>query len=256
MCWLANTPRWKYNDKVMTNMPALTMDQVRLLNSYSIYTTEPKRTLFTMEHILHREFFHGDFANLMVGITGAATETAAVSHFTRRYGMFFALQFYMLAAYDEIWDGKVSDICFDVTEEYGVHTVGMFVNPNDWRYVDDDEREQVISNILFKQGHEVMRQVRKTTTISPLTIWENFFGYLVWHYHTLLSNPGLADQAMDDLEILESPKVWARFSDKSLFAEYTGGVHPSKLIDVPIRKSCCLSKDIPGLMACGHCPIK
>lgn len=101
-----------------------------------------------------------------------------------------------------------------------------------------------------------MRQIRKTTTISPLTIWENFFGYLVWHYHTLLSNPGLADQAMDDLEILEDAKAWARFSDKSLFAEYTGGKHPSALIDVPIRKSCCLSKDVPGLMACGHCPVK
>lgn len=32
-------------------MPALTMDQVRQLNSYSMYTTEPKRTLFTLANI-------------------------------------------------------------------------------------------------------------------------------------------------------------------------------------------------------------
>ncbi len=57
-------------------MPALTMDQVQQLNSYSIYTTEPKRTLFTLADI-HKDFYHPDFLNLMMGITDAATETAA-----------------------------------------------------------------------------------------------------------------------------------------------------------------------------------
>lgn len=41
-------------------MPALTMDQVQQLNSYSIYTTEPKRTLFTLADI-HKDFYHPDF---------------------------------------------------------------------------------------------------------------------------------------------------------------------------------------------------
>lgn len=236
-------------------MPALTMDQVRQLNSYSIYTTEPKRVLFTLADI-HKDFFHDDFVKLMMGITNAPTEVAAVSHFSRRYGMFFAMQFYMLAAYDEVWDGNFTDIRFDVTEEFGVHTVSMFVNPTHWRYVEDDERENVMANILFKQGFEIFMQLRKMTTISPLTVWENFFGYIVWHYHTLLENPGLADRALEDLEMLESPKVWARFAGKSLFTDYTGGHNPSDLVNVPVRKSCCFSKDIPGLMACGFCPLK
>lgn len=236
-------------------MPALTMDQVRVLNSYSIYTTEPKRVLFTLDD-LHKEFFHDDFRKLMMGITNSPTEAAAISHFSRRYGMFFAMQFYMLAAYDEIWDAKLTDIRFDITEEFGIHTVSMFVNPNHWRYVEEDEREHVIANILFKQGHEIIQKLRRTTSISPLTLWENFFGYVLWHYHTLLENPGLADQALEDLEIIEGTEVWALFSDKSLFYEYTGGQSPSDLINVPVRKSCCFSKDIPGLVACGHCPLK
>lgn len=236
-------------------MPALTMDQVRQLNSYSMYTTEPKRTLFTMAN-LKQDFYLTDFRNLLMGITSAPTEAAAVSHFSRRYGMFFAMQFYMLAAYDEVWDGKLEDIRFDATEEFGAHTVSIFLNPNDWRYVDEDERTSVIKGILYKQGHEIVQQLRKVTTISPLTIWENFFGYLLWHYHILLENPGLADQAMEDIEILEDPATWALFSNKSWWAEYTGGQSPSALVNVPVRKTCCFSKDMPGLMACGYCPLK
>lgn len=236
-------------------MPALTMDQVRQLNSYSIYTTEPKRVLFTLAN-LEQGFYLTDFRNLLMGLTNAPTEAAAVSHFARRYGMFFAMQFYMLAAYDEIWDGKFEDIRFDATEEFGNHTVSMFVNPNDWRYVDDDERESVIQSILYKQGHIFVQQLRKVTSISPLTIWENFFGYLLWHYHVLLENPGLADQAMADIEILEASETWALFSNKSWWVDYTGGQSPSALINVPVRKSCCFSKDMPGLMACGFCPLK
>lgn len=236
-------------------MPALTMDQVRQLNSYSMYTTEPKRTLFTLANI-KQDFYLTDFRNLLMGITSAPTEVAAVSHFSRRYGMFFAMQFYMLAAYDEVWDGKLEDIRFDATEEFGAHTVSIFLNPNDWRYVDEDERISVIKSILYKQGHEIVQQLRKVTTISPLTIWENFFGYLLWHYHILLENPGLADQAMEDIEILEDPATWALFSNKSWWAEYTGGQSPSALVNVPVRKTCCFSKDMPGLMACGYCPLK
>ncbi|ACA38445.1 Fe-S oxidoreductase [Lysinibacillus sphaericus] len=235
-------------------MPALTMDQVQQFNSYSIYTTEPKRTLFTLADI-HKDFYHPDFLNLMMGITDAATETAAISHFARRYGMFFAMQLYMLAAYDEVWDGKPIELRFDAAKEFNSFTVAMFVNPNDWRYVEEDERQTVIEKILY-DGHVIVQQLRKVTSISPLTIWENFFGYLLWHYHILLSNPGLADQAMEDIEILEDPKTWAHFSNKSWWAQYTGGLSPTNLVNVPVRKSCCFSKDIPGLMACGFCPMK
>lgn len=236
-------------------MPALTYDQLTMLNSYSIYTEEPDRPLFTLANI-QKDFYLTDFRNLLMGITGAPTEAAAVSHFSRRYGMFVAMQFYMLAAYDEVWDGDFKDIRFAVVEEYGVRTFAMFISPNDFRYVEDDEREAVMTNILYKQCHEIVGQLRKTTTISPLTIWENFFGYMLWHYNVLLENPGLADRAFEDLEMLEDAHVWRYFSQKSLFRDYTGGISPTKLVNVPVRKSCCFSKDIPGLMACGYCPIK
>lgn len=236
-------------------MPALSYDQIQKLNSYSIYTENPERPLFTLAN-LQKDFYLTDFRNLMMGITQAATETAAISHFTRRYGMFVAMQFYMLAVYDEVWDGKLEDIRFALVHEYGINTLGTFISTNDFRYVEDDERESVIQKILYKQTFEIIQQLRKTTSISPLVMWENIFGYLLWHYHTLLENPALADRAYEDLEILEGTKVWSYISDKSLFLNYTGGNHPSQLVNRPVRKSCCQSKDIPGLMACGFCPLK
>ncbi|MEO4053841.1 Fe-S oxidoreductase [Solibacillus sp. CAU 1738] len=236
-------------------MPALSYDQVRQLNSYSIYTENPERPLFTLAN-LHKDFYLTDFRNLMMGITQAATETAAISHFTRRYGMFVAMQFYMLATYDEVWDGKLEDIRFALVHEYGTNTLGTFISANDFRYVEDDEREDVMHKILYKQTFEIIQQLRKTTSISPLVMWENIFGYMIWHYHTLLENPALADRAYEDIDILEGTNVWRYISEKSLFHNYTGGKHPSQLLNIPVRKSCCQSKDIPGLMACGFCPLK
>lgn len=235
-------------------MPALTYDQLRILNSYGIFTEDPERPLFTLEN-LHRDFYLTDFRNLMMGITHAGTEAAAISHFGRRYSMFVAMQFYFLAMYDEIWDGKKVDVRYSLINEYGVNTLGTFITPNDFRYVEDHEREYVIRKILY-QCHEVFQQLRKTTSISPLTLWENLFGYMLWHYYELLENPLLADRAFEDLEILEDTKVWQSFSNKSWFYQYTGGENPAKLVNKPIRKSCCFSKDIPGLMKCEFCPIK
>lgn len=243
----------KLNRKVIS-MPALSYDQLRQLNAYSIFTEEPDRPLFTLAS-LHKDFYLTDFRNLMMGITNATTEAAAISHFGRRYGMFVSMQFYMLTTYGEIWDGKPEDIRFAIIQEHGIHTLGTYIRANDFRYVEDDERERVMADILYKAS-VVIQQLRKTTTISPLTLWENIFGYMLWHFHTQLENPALADRAFEDLEILEDAKVWRHFSSKSLFYEYTGGINPSKLINVPVRKSCCFSKDIPGLMACGYCPLK
>ena len=235
-------------------MPALSSDQVRQLNSYSIFTIEPDRPLFTLAS-LHKDFYLTDFRNLMMGVTNATTEAAAISHFGRRYGMFVAMQFYMLTTYDEIWDGRPEDIRFAIISEYGYHTLGMYINSNDFRYVEDDERERVMTEILYKAS-VIVQQLRKTTTISPLTLWENIFGYMLWHFHTQLENPALADRAFEDLEMLEDKNVWRHFSDKSLFYQYTGGQSPSRLINGPVRKSCCLSKDIPNLIPCGFCPVK
>lgn len=235
-------------------MPALTYDQLAFLNSYSIFTEEPETPLFTLENV-HKEFFLPDLLKLLMEITQAGTEAAAVSHFGFRYGMFVASQFYFLAAYDEIWDGKMEDVRYFLVHEYGINTLGTYITPTDFRYVEEKEREYVISKILY-QAHQTIMQLRQTTTISPLTLWENIFGYMLWNYYKLIQNPMIADRAFEDIEILEDSKVWQRFSNKSWFYQYTNGKSPMELINTPVRRSCCFSKDIPGLKICTFCPLK
>ncbi|GEK35024.1 Fe-S oxidoreductase [Kurthia sibirica] len=235
-------------------MPALTMDQVLMLDSYKVYTTEPKRTLFTLER-LSKEFFQEEFGDLMQGITNASSKVAAVSHFTKRYGQFIAMQFYMFTAYDEIWDGDFNDLQFDATEEFGQYTVCMFANPNDWRYVNDDDRVAEMHAILQKQCHEIVLAMRYTSAISPKIIWENIFVHITNIYAKLVQDVQLADKVMRDLELLEDAPVWQGIAQRSLYYDYTQGRSPSELVNKPIRKSCCLSKDVPGLAECGYCPL-
>ncbi|MEB7770827.1 Fe-S oxidoreductase [Kurthia gibsonii] len=235
-------------------MPALTMEQVLTLDAHQVYTVEPKRTLFTLERI-RKEFFQEELGELMQGITEASSKAAAISHLSKKYAQFIAMQFYMLTAYDEIWDGDERDLQFDVTEVNGVFTVCMFANPNDWRYVQEGDRASVMKWILWKQCYEIIQALRNTTSISPKVLWDNLFVQLTITYAKLLEDPMLADRAMDDLEMLESAEVWSIFTDHSLYLDYTKGRAPQDLVGQPIRKSCCLSKDIPGVGECGYCPL-
>lgn len=236
-------------------MGTLSKDQRQQLNSYSVYTDKPSTVLFQLDQ-LHDDSFLPDFINLMYAISDVRSETIAISYFTKRFGMFVAMQFYMLSTYDEVWDGNVSSIHFGAREEFGRSALCTFIKEDDWRVVDDSEREEVIAHILLTQCHEIIQQLRKITSVSPLMLWENIFGYMLWHFHTLLSNPGTEDQARIVLDILEDDKVWSKFLKRSLFAKYTGSQHPSKLVNTPVRKTCCFSKDIPGWLQCGFCPLK
>lgn len=236
-------------------MSSLSRNQVQQLHAYSVYVDEQATVLFQLKN-LKDDAFLPDFMNLLFAVSGVNSETIALSYFTKRYGMFISMQFYMLCTYDEVWDGDLSQLQFAVREEFGRPALCTFVHSDDWRPIETDERKDVISRILKEQCYEVFLQLRKITSVSPLMLWENIFGYMLWHYHTLLSNPGTEDQAMIDLAMLEDSEVWSSFVPQSYFANYTGGMHPSTLVQIPVRKTCCFSKDIPGWMQCGFCPLK
>lgn len=95
------------------------------------------------------------------------------------------MQFYMLAAYDEVWDGKPLELRFDAAKEFNSFTVAMFANPNDWRYVDEDERQAVIEKILY-DGHVIVQQLRKVTSISLLPFGKislaTCYGIIIYYY--------------------------------------------------------------------------
>lgn len=236
----------------MTN---LTMDQIRQLNMYSVYFDSPKRKLFNLKTLLDPNQSENALVAVQV-ISQSPNKTVAASYFLRRIGMFAAMQFYNLAAYDEVWNGTPDRLIFGAKEEYGNLAVSMFAHAEDWIYVEENERRIVIRRILAEQCDAVIRQIRTVANISSLTLWENIFGFLLWHYHVLLENPSTAEEARADLDMLKDDALWEGIAPSSLFAAYLKGSEPSALLNTTVRTTCCLSKDVPGLMQCGFCPLK
>ena len=235
-------------------MTKLTSDQIKQLNMYSIYLEKPKHRLFTLADFMDDK----TEAALLTSqtISRSPNKTVTASYFMRRFGMFIAMQFYNLAMYDEIWDGQFTQISFGAKEEFGNLTVSMFVQDDDWRSVEDSERSKVIQDILENQCDAIIRQTKTVANVSSLTLWESIFGFLLWHYHVLLENPGTAEEARIDINILKADTVWTNIAPRSLFAVYLKEQEPSALLQTVVRTTCCLSKDVPGLMQCGFCPLK
>lgn len=235
-------------------MTILTHDQIRQLNSYSVYIDLPKHLLFTLEDLLDKQKTEACLIAVQT-VSSSPNNTVAVSFFMRRLGMFINTQLYNLAVYDEIWDGNEDSLFFGAVEEYGNRTVSTFATVLDWRSVDDGERQAVIRNILLF-ADKVIRQIRTVASTSPLTLWENIFGFLLWQYHVLLSNAETQEQAQHDFNILHDDHTWKGIAQRSLFSTFLKGKQPSDLLNTTVRTTCCLSKDVPGLMQCGFCPLK
>lgn len=231
----------------MTN---LTNDQIRQLNMYSTYITPPEHPLFTRAQMQTINVLP-----VVQTITGIDNTTVAASYIMRRFGMFISTQFVMLATYHELWKGQFSDLIFGEKVEYGNKSISMFISSEHYVDVEGEQRESIIHAVLNEQIHALILDIRKYSSVSPLTLWENVFGFLLWHYSVMLSQPSTAKQARVDLEILKSDEVWKGIATHSLFHTYLKGLEPSQLLNTTVRKTCCFSKEVPGLQKCGFCPL-
>lgn len=235
-------------------MTKLTTTQINQLNMYSVYVQRPEYPLFTFQDTLDNKKI-ATILQTVQSISKSPNKTVAASFFLRRFGLFISMQFYHLTLYDEIWNGATNQLIFGENTEYEMQTVSIFTSENHWTEINDN-REAVIHHILHEYCDAMIQQVRLMTNISSLTLWENIFGYLLWHYHVLLADPSTAEAARGDLTLLKSDDIWQGISNSSLFSTYLKGSEPSSLLNTNVRTTCCLSKDVPGLMQCGFCPLK
>lgn len=235
-------------------MTKLTTTQINQLNMYSVYVHRPSHPLFTFQDVLENENI-ATILQTVQSISQSPNQTVAASYLLRRFGLFISMQFYHLTMYDEVWKGATEQLIFGENHEYDLKTVSTFTSENDWIDI-NDEREATIHYILHEQCDAMIQQVRRVSNISSLTLWENIFGYLLWHYHVLLEDLTTAPNAQKDLDILKSDEIWQGISTTSLFSTYLKGSTPSALLNTKVRTTCCLSKDVPGHLQCGFCPLK
>ncbi|MFX3673048.1 MAG: hypothetical protein ACE3JQ_01190 [Paenisporosarcina sp.] len=231
-------------------MTTLTNDQIRQLNMYSTYITPPKHPLFT-----HEQLQQVDVLPVVKTITGIENTVVAASYLMRRYGMFVSTQLVMLTTYNELWMGHKNEIQFGAITEYGNQSISMYIDKHQYRDVTDQPRDAMIRYVLHEQIHPMIVEMRKHSNISPLTLWENVFGFLLWHFYVMLGNSATMDKARIDFNLLKTDELWNGIAPKSLFGVYLKGCEPSQLINTMVRTTCCFSKDVPGLQACGFCPL-
>ncbi|MFJ7825803.1 hypothetical protein [Psychrobacillus sp. NPDC096623] len=167
--------------------------------------------------------------------------------------MFISMQFYMMTMYDEIWDGPLETLQFFGTTEYGNKTISTFAPQEFFRDV-NEKRDVDVQLIWEQQCSPIIDQLRSQCSISPLTLWENVFGYLLWHYYMFFENPALEDKAKNDWKLLKDPVIWKVFSAKEYLHFYLKDRDLADLLNTTVRTTCCFSKDVPGLQKCGFCP--
>ncbi|WP_301108812.1 hypothetical protein [Sporosarcina sp.] len=248
--WVVSPKSFDYTEYMST----LTPDQIRELNSYSIYLEKPEHPVFTLADLKDPAKIE-DCILAAKAVSQSPNEVVASSYFMRRIGMFFAMQLYNLAAYDEMWKGSDDNLRFGAIVEFGNRTISTFADDADWEMFEDHERQAAIRSVL-QDAHAVITGIRTAVSISPLTLWENIFGFWLWQYHVLLSNPGTEMEARNDLDTLKNDEVWIDIASRSRFASYLHDSEPSSLLNTTVRTTCCFSKDVPGLMQCGFCPLK
>ncbi|GKV68570.1 hypothetical protein NCCP2716_10680 [Sporosarcina sp. NCCP-2716] len=235
----------------MTNLTAYQLTQ---LHSNGVYTTVPEHPLITLAALQNQEHVD-EFLTVVQAVSGSPNKTVAASFFMRRYGMFTAMQLWQFISYEELWHGRPEELVFGAVEEFGNRTVSAFPLPEAWGETTMGERNSVVRGLL-QQIHSVIESLRSVSSISAKVLWENVFGFWLWQFHVLMQSPETAKDARLVLDCLKEDASWEGVAGCSEFARYLQGCEPSQLLNTVVRKTCCLSKDVPGLMQCGFCPLK
>lgn len=165
-------------------MTTLTNDQIRQLNMYSTYITPPLHPLFTLKQLQEV-----DFLSVVQAITGIDNRTVAASYLMRRYGMFASTQFVMLATYDEVWLGELDDLQFAANVEYGNKGISMYIDKIHYVDIEKQPRHLIIHQILKDQIYSLLVEIRKHTSVSPLTLWKMYLVFCCGIMQLCFLNP-------------------------------------------------------------------
>ncbi len=235
-------------------MTTLTANQIQQLHSNGVYTTPPEHPLFTLE-TLSSPTDGKDLLTVLQTVSQSPNMTVAASFFMRRYGMFTAMQLVQFIQYEELWQGEPDELQFGAVHEYGNMTVSTYPKVDGWIEVPIEDSADVVRKLLI-QIQTVINALRSVASVSPNVLWENVFGFWLWQFHVMLNDPTCTDEARIVFNHLKDDSVWEGNSSHSRFSSYLNGCEPTDLLNTTVRKTCCLSKDVPGLMQCGFCPLK
>ncbi|RFU66033.1 IucA/IucC family C-terminal-domain containing protein [Peribacillus glennii] len=205
----------------------------------------------------------GDFAldlpsvfELVRQRTNASKPPAMASVFMRHVAFVYVSQLYMLSKYRKKWSGDHRRIGLLDGESNGRWSPQWTFQDGDWVSVDDDEHVRLtLQNIIREQCLPLIKAVARQTKSSPLVLWENVWGYVLWMYTQLFQDSeDVSKQARGDLEFLLKDETWTGMERRSPFKRFLNDQTPEESMSNYSRVTCCLYYMIPGNEKCPYCP--
>ncbi len=175
----------------------------------------------------------------------------AVSYFFRQYALYVTAQFTLLHQHHGYFSVDWRELQFDRVHNYGLPLLQTHVSSSTFQVVDSEKRFQAFHDILSKQVDDLLNEFKKHIKISPITCWENVLGSVLWYYASMETrNPRLV---AEDFDWLLDDANWKPVKN-SYLAKLLGNTPLQQAVSKPLRKTCCLYKEMPSFDTCTFCP--
>lgn len=182
---------------------------------------------------------------------GSDNAGVAVSYFFRQYALYVTAQFNLLHQHGGYFSLHWRELQFDRIHNYGLPLLETHVDSSTFKTVMPSERFEAFHEILHQQVDDLLNEFKKYIKISPITCWENVLGSVLWFYAGLeTQNPR---KAAEDLEWLQNRNNWKPVKT-SYLANLLGTASLEQAVSKPLRKTCCLYKEMPHFATCTFCP--
>lgn len=183
--------------------------------------------------------------------SGTGNDGVATSYFFRQYALFVSAQFQLLSYQNGYFRCSGDELSFNRVHNYGFNLLETHVSSSHFTEISANERFEAFHFILHEQTAALIDSFRQQVKISPLILWDNILGSLLWFYANLEQRePRLA---AEDMEWLMDPSNWAPLK-KSHLARLLGDASLRQAVSHPLRKTCCLYKELPHFDTCTFCP--
>ncbi|MGM0896766.1 MAG: hypothetical protein ACQEV0_02645 [Bacillota bacterium] len=182
---------------------------------------------------------------------GTDNNGVAVSYFFRQFALFVTAQFNLIHYHGGYFKTRPENLRYGRIHNYGLPLISFHVESADFIEVSPEQRSDAFRHILIGQTNALLQQLRRHAKISPITCWENVLGSLAWYYATLQrKHPRVA---AEDIEWLMDDKSWEPLR-KSEWKNFIGTTPLERAVSEPMRKTCCLYKELAAFGTCTFCP--
>ena len=183
--------------------------------------------------------------------SGTENNGVAVSYFFRQFALFVTAQFSLIHQYGGYFKTAPENLRFGKMHNYGLPLISFHVDSADFVKIPAEQRSDAFHYVLIGQTAAMLEQLRRHAKISPITCWENVLGSLAWHYAILQrQHPRIAAA---DIEWLMDDRNWEPLR-KSQWRNFIGTTPLDRAVSEPMRKTCCLYKELDAFDTCTFCP--